>query len=272
MKNILIVGSNGMLGHDLVKVFEKKGYNVFKAIRQDFDITIEKDVENFFEGKSFDLVINSVAYTQVDKAEEEKEMAFLVNEEGARNLARSTNKRGIPIVYISTDYVFDGKRFEPNKVSDKVSPVNVYGESKLAGEIATKEANPKHYIARTSWLYGENGNNFVDTMLELAKTRSEIKVVNDQFSCPTWTVDLACGIEKLFRDASKFGVYHLCGSGQTSWYEFAKEIFRIKKLDIKVLPVTTDEFPRPATRPSMSTMDNSGLLRDWKEALRGYTG
>ena len=270
MKNILVVGSNGMLGHDLVKVFEGNGYNVCGASRNDFDITEEEEVEYFFKDKTFDFVINSAAYTQVDKAEEECELAFLVNEQGAKNLAIASNKRNIPIVYISTDYVFDGKKLELYDINDKTNPINVYGKSKLAGEIVTKKENPQHYIVRTSWLYGKNGNNFVSTMLELSKTRDQIKVVNDQMGCPTWTIELSRAIEKLFKQKSEFGIYHLCAGGRASWYELALEIFRIKKVNIKVSPVETKEFPRAASRPSFSVMNNGEYMRPWEDAISDY--
>jgi len=272
MKNILVVGANGMLSHDLIKVFKEKGYNVSSTTRKDFDITKKEEVKDFFKDKSFDLVINSAAYTQVDKAEEEKELAFLTNEEGARNLAQITSQKNIPIVYISTDYVFDGKGHESYKTCDKTNPINVYGESKLAGEIATTKANPRSYIVRTSWLYGSGGKNFVETMLELAKTKSEIKVVSDQFGCPTWTLDLSRAIEKLFREESEYAIYHLCGVGQTSWYEFAEEVFRLKNIDITVIPIETKEFPRPANRPKYSVLDNNGLIRSWQDSLRESFG
>lgn len=270
MKNILVVGANGMLGHDLVKVFSDKGYNVTASTREEFDITKIEEVEDFFKDKNFDIVVNSAAYTQVDKAEEEIDLAFLVNNKGAENLAKVTNKKNIPIIYISTDYVFDGTKNEPYRLNDKTNPISIYGKSKLAGEIATKKENSKYYITRTSWLYGRNGKNFVETMLELSRTRDEIKVVNDQFGCPTWTVELARGIERLIGEGSEFGTYHVCAQENASWYEFAKQIFEFKKIDINVTPVKTDEFPSLANRPSYSVMENSGLLRSWKEALGEY--
>ena len=270
MKNILVVGANGMLGCDLVKVFEEKKYRVSSATRKDFDVTKIEEVKDFFREKTYDLVINTVAYTQVDKSEDEREQSFLINEFGARNLAYITSQSNIPIIYISTDYVFSGEGTKLYKINDETSPINVYGESKLAGEITTRNFNPRSYIVRTSWLYGKNGTNFVDTMLELSESRSEISIVDDQFSCPTWTVELASAIEKLFREDNQFGTYHLCGSGVISWYKFAKEIFKIKKVDIKVLPVSTDAFPRAAKRPKFSAMDNNGLLRYWKKSLNEY--
>lgn len=269
MKKVLVVGANGMLGHDVLKVFEEKVYEVYSATRQDFDITKIEEVEEFFADKKFDLVVNCAAYTQVDKAEEEQELAFSVNETGAKNLAILTNKSNTPIVYVSTDYVFDGTKDSPYKVTDKTNPINVYGHSKLAGEITTIENNPKHYIARTSWLYGKNGNNFVDTMLRLSKTRDEIKVVSNQYGCPTWTYNLASDIEVLFTNNSSYGIYHLCGAQSCSWYEFAITIFKVKNINLSVLPILDSQFLSLAKRPQYSIMKSSSSS-DLVGDLQGY--
>ena len=270
MKDVLVVGANGMLGYDLVKVFREKGYNVTAATREDFDITKIEEVEKFFKDKEFDLVINSAAYTQVDKAEEEKELAFLINETGARNLAKITNKKNIAIVYISTDYVFDGTKKEPYEVTDKPNPINVYGESKLAGEIATQEENSQSYIVRTSWLYGQNGKNFVHTMLDLAKTKEEISVVNDQFGCPTWTVDLCKAIESVSSKNSNYGVYNICAVNSCSWFEFAREIFKNQLLDITVVPISSSEYVSQCSRPENSILKTSCVTSKWQESIKTY--
>lgn len=270
MKNILVVGANGMLGHDLVKVFTEEGYNVFGATRKDFDITKIEEIERFFKDKDFDLVINSAAYTQVDKAEEERELAFLINETGARNLAKITNKKNMEIVYISTDYVFDGTKKEPYEVTDKPNPINLYGESKLAGEIATQEENPQSYIVRTSWLYGQNGKNFVHTMLDLAKTRDEIRVVNDQFGCPTWTVDLCKAIESIISKNNTFGVYNICSMNSCSWFEFAQEIFENQLIDIAVIPISSSEYVSSCSRPENSILKTSCVTSKWQDAIKIY--
>jgi len=269
MKKVLIVGANGMLGSDLCQVFQKSGYDVCATTRESFDITNTQQVEDFFKNREFDLVINSAAYTKVDDAENNSELAFLINEKGASNLAKVTNNKNIPIIYISTDYVFDGKKDKPYLVSDETNPINVYGASKLAGEKETIKQNKKYYIVRTSWLYGKNGKNFVDTMISLAKNKDTIKVVDDQFGCPTWTFELAVAIKDLFENNNKFSTYQICGAGSCSWYEFAKEIFSLKNIDINVVPVHTKDFMRAANRPRFSAMSGNNLPL-WNLSLRKY--
>lgn len=270
MKKILLIGANGMFGLDAAKIFAASGYEVIKAARSDFDITNFSQVENFFSDKSFDFVINAAAYTKVDDAETNRADAFAVNAEGANNIAIATAQKNIPLVFISTDYVFDGEKNSLYLPHDKTNPQTVYGASKLAGEENVKAKNPRHYIVRTSWLYGHHGKNFVDTMLNLAKNQPVLKVVNDQFGCPTWTCDLANGIKNLIESDKPFGTYQICGAGVTSWFEFAKKIFEIAEIKVEVLPVATAEFVRPAPRPKFSAMDNAGFCRNWEEALKEY--
>ena len=256
-----------MLGSDLVQVFENANYNVLSATRKDFDITNKQEVESFFNKHNFDLAINCSAYTNVDKAESEKEQAFLVNEQGAKNIAIATAKKNVPVIYISTDYVFDGTKNSPYFPTDKPNPISVYGASKLAGEIATAKENPKHYIVRTSWLYAKHGKNFVNTMLELAKTHSEIKVVNDQIGCPTSTIELSEMIKDLVEKQNPYGIYHFCGKKAMSWFDFAKEIFKENNIDVKVTPISTEEFPRPARRPRRSILKNEKTKMEQNKPL-----
>jgi len=270
MKTILLTGAKGMFGQDAVKIFSKRGYEVIPVDIEDFNITDEVSVTNYFKDLECNFVIHAAAYTNVDLAENEREKAFLINEKGAENLAKITAEKNIPIVYISTDYVFDGEKYSVYLPDDKTNPQSVYGESKLAGEIAVKKYNPKHFITRTSWLYGKNGKNFVDTMINLSKTQPVLKVVDDQTGCPTWTYDLAEGILKIIENNSPYGVYHVCGSNSTTWYGFAKKIFELKDIKTEVLPVTTAEFPRPAKRPRNSVMENNNLCRNWEESLQKY--
>ncbi|MBM3579274.1 MAG: dTDP-4-dehydrorhamnose reductase [Alphaproteobacteria bacterium] len=270
MKRILLLGANGMFGQDAFEIFTASGYMVLKAGRGECDVTNRELVQKFFYKNDFDLVINAAAYTKVDDAESHKAEAFAVNAEGAKNVAEAANKKSVPVVFISTDYVFDGEKTSPYEVGDKTNPLSVYGASKLRGEENTRAANLQHYIIRTSWLYGKNGKNFVDTMLNMAKSQKVIRVVNDQFGCPTWTHDLAFGIKKIIEEKTPFGTYHVCGGGVTSWYEFAKKIFEIAAVDVSVTPVSTSEFPRPARRPKFSAMKNDGMCRDWREALEKY--
>ncbi|MBU6339252.1 MAG: dTDP-4-dehydrorhamnose reductase [Rickettsiales bacterium] len=270
MKNILIIGADGMFGSEAAQLFEVFGYKIIKANRASFDITDLSQIRIFLQKNPCDLVINSAAYTKVDDAESNREAAFVVNAEGAKNIAIATNEKGIPLVFISTDYVFDGSKKTHYLTSDVTNPATVYGASKLLGEQNTVKENKKSYIVRTSWLYGKNGKNFVNTMLDLSKKNNVIKVVNDQFGCPTSTHDLALGIRKLIEEEKPFGIYHICGSGVTSWYNFAKKIFEIAKVKVDVVPVTTAEFPRPAKRPEFSAMDNDGICDNWEESLRKY--
>lgn len=270
MKTILIIGADGMFGSEAAQLFEGFGYKVIKANRASFDITDLSQIRSFLQKNSCDFVINSAAYTKVDDAETNKETAFAVNAEGAKNIAIATNEKEIPLIFISTDYVFDGKKKSHYLTSDHPNPATVYGASKLLGEKNTIKENKKSYIVRTSWLYGKNGKNFVNTMLDLAKKTNVIKVVDDQFGCPTSTHDLAFGIRKLMEEEKPFGIYHICGSGVISWYNFAKKIFEIAKVKVDVVPVATAEFPRPAKRPEFSAMDNGGICGDWEESLRKY--
>jgi dTDP-4-dehydrorhamnose reductase len=269
-KTILITGAGGMFGKDAAQLFFDSGYNVLKANKADLDVTNLAQVREFFAKNKIDFVLHAAAYTKVDDAETNEDLAFLINAKGAKNVAIASNEKLVPMIYISTDYVFDGEKGAPYLPSDKTNPLNIYGASKLMGEENVKKENPKHYIARTSWLYGKNGKNFVDTMINLSKTQKSIKVVNDQFGCPTWTVDLADGVKNLIEKNMPFGTYQICGGGATSWFEFAKKIFEILKIEIEVIPVATAEFPRPAKRPKFSAMENSKMLRRWEEALHSY--
>lgn len=265
---ILVTGANGMLGQDLCPILEDEGFDVIETDIHNMDFTDSKIVENVLQKNMPDYVIHAGAYTNVDKAEAEKDLAFKINAEGTHNIAQTCKKLGISLIYISTDYVFDGKKAEKYTPEDKTNPLNIYGKSKLQGEEFVRNCD-KYYIARTSWLYGHHGKNFVETMLSLSQ-KPEIKVVDDQKGCPTWTVELANGIVKLIEEEMPYGIYHICGSGETSWYGFAKEIFRICNLDTNLIPCTTKDFPRPAIRPQNSIMENNNICRDWKTALKEY--
>ncbi|MCM1003937.1 MAG: dTDP-4-dehydrorhamnose reductase [Candidatus Gastranaerophilales bacterium] len=261
----LVTGAKGMLGQDLCPILEDNGFEVIETDIHNLDIT--KDCTEFIMAEKPDLVIHCAAYTNVDKAEEDLETARLINAVGAENIAKACAKADATMVYISTDYVFDGTKNEPYLPEDKPNPINNYGLTKLQGEEAVKKHCTKYYIARTSWLYGHHGRNFVETMISLAD-KPELKVVDDQIGCPTWTVELANGILKLLD--KPFGTYHVCGSGHTSWYGFAKEIFEQEGLKVNLNPCATEEFPRPAKRPKFSIMENNGITRDWKSALKDY--
>ena len=264
---ILVTGANGMLGQDLCPILEDAGAFVIETDVNTLDITNAGQVKQVLEDIHPDVVVHCAAYTNVDRAEDDLKTAELINVTGTENIAETCGKLGITLVYISTDYVFDGKKKEPYKPDDQVDPLNNYGMTKYEGEEAVRSLCEKYYIARTSWLYGHHGKNFVETMLAMAD-RAEIKVVDDQTGCPTWTVELANGILKLL--AKPYGTYHVCGSGSTTWYGFAKEIFARSGVEVNLRPCKTEDFPRPAKRPEYSVMDNDGICRNWQAALKDY--
>ena len=268
MKKALVTGAKGMLGQDLCPILEDNGYTVIETDVDNLDITNAKMVSEVLNSEKPDIVVHCAAYTNVDKAEEDLKTAELINYTGTENLAKTCSEVGAVLVYISTDYVFAGNGTEPYKAEDKTAPLNNYGLTKWQGEEAVRKYCKKYFITRTSWLYGIHGKNFVETMISLAD-KPELKVVDDQIGCPTWTVELANGIVKLL-DTNNYGTYHVCGSGNTSWYGFAKEIFKLAELEVNLKPCTTEEFPRPAKRPAYSVMDNNNICRNWKLALKDY--
>lgn len=269
MKKVLVTGAKGMLGHDLCPSLEDAGFETIETDVNNMDITDYKSAKEFIKNADPDIVIHCAAYTNVDKAEEEPEIAEKINVTGTENLAKICAEKDIPIVYISTDYIFDGTKKGAYEPYDKPCPINTYGLTKYRGEEAIKKHCKKFYITRTSWLYGLHGKNFVETMLSLAD-KPELKVVDDQVGCPTWTQELSDGIITLLAEEAPFGIYHVCGSGKTSWYGFAKEIFEIAGLNVNLKPCTTAEFPRPAKRPANSVMYNDNICRTWKAALKDY--
>lgn len=267
---VLITGANGMLGKDLTDVLIENEIEPILTDIDSLDITDLNSVNLVIEKYNPDYVIHCAAYTNVDGAEADKFNAYLINATGAEYVARSTANFEIPLVYISTDYVFDGEKGSPYNVSDLTNPINIYGASKLAGELAVKKYNRNSYIVRTSWLYGKHGKNFVDTMISLSLKNKELKVVSDQFGCPTWTVSLSNAIVDLIFYKKPYGIYHACGANYTTWANFAEKIFEIMNIDTKVIPVSTDEFPRAAKRPKFSAMNNSNLLEAWDKSLEKY--
>lgn len=266
---VLVTGANGMLGQDLCPILEDVGCFVYESDIETLDVTDEQQISVAIATIKPDVVIHAAAYTNVDKAEEEREIALKINEQGSANIAKACAQNNCTLVYISTDYVFDGTKNEPYLPTDDVNPINSYGLSKLKGEEAVKKYCEKYYIVRTSWLYGHHGKNFVETMISLAQN-DEVKVVTDQIGCPTWTVELANGIIKLIGAQKPFGTYHICGSGETSWYGFAKEIFEQMGFEVNLKECVTEDYPRPAKRPKYSVMNNEKSCRDWKVALRDY--
>ena len=265
---VLVTGANGMLGQDLCPILEDEDFDVVETDIHNLDITDLSCVEKVLNEEKPDYVIHCAAYTNVDKAEEDKETAHKINAIGTANLAKVCKALDITLVYISTDYVFDGTKEGKYLPTDKTNPMSVYGETKCEGEKAVQTCD-KYYITRTSWLYGHHGKNFVETMISL-KDKEELKVVDDQVGCPTWTVELAKGIVQILLEEMPYGIYQVCGSGSTSWYGFAKKIFELCGFDVNLKPCTTDEFPRPAKRPKNSIMENNKLCRNWEVALKEY--
>ncbi|MNJ40606.1 dTDP-4-dehydrorhamnose reductase [compost metagenome] len=273
---VLVTGGHGQLGRDVVDLLTKKGYEAFPVDREEMDITDFECCQQVMNTIKPHIVIHAAAYTAVDQAESDRENAFLINAYGTRNVAVMAQQLEAKLIYISTDYVFSGEGTMPRDEFHAVSPINVYGASKLAGEQFVKELHQQYFIVRTSWVYGQHGNNFVKTMLNLAKQRQEISVVHDQIGCPTYTIDLAATIIDLMQ-SSKYGTYHVSNSGQCSWYEFATAIFELSGSKATVVPVHSDSFPRPAVRPAFSVFDHMALRingfttpRPWREALEDF--
>lgn len=269
MTKILITGANGMLGQDLVPILEDEEYEIVETDVDSLNITDFEQVKKVLSNEKPDFVIHCAAYTNVDAAEEDLETAVKINVKGTENLAKVCAESDITLIYISTDYVFDGEKKEAYLPTDETNPINNYGKTKLDGEKVVQKLCKKYYIARTSWLYGHYGKNFVETMISLSD-KPELKVVDDQTGCPTWTVELSNAIADLIDEEPEYGIYHICGNGETSWYGFAKEIFKLIKKDVNLQPCKTQEFPRPAKRPKHSAMDNGGVCRNWKTALKDY--
>ncbi len=270
MKKILVTGAKGMLGQDLCPTLEDAGFDTIETDVDNLDITNFDLVQKVLKETKPDAVVHCAAYTNVDKAETDgKELANKINVIGTENLAKTCAELDIPIVYISTDYVFDGTKKAPYLPYDERNPINEYGKTKYLGEKSIEKYCSKYYITRTSWLYGLHGKNFVETMLSLAD-KPEIKVVDDQVGCPTWTQELSDGIVTLLSEEAPYGIYQICGTGKTSWYGFAKEIFELADLDVNLLPCTTEDFPRDAKRPKNSVMYNDNICRTWKAALKEY--
>ena len=272
---ILVTGASGQLGYDVVKYFESNGFDVYSPTHSELDITVKDEVTSFFQGKIIDAVIHCAAYTKVDFAEEEKNHCMLVNVCGTLNLVEQCRILGIPILYVSTDYVFSGQGDDEWEVDDPVDPVNIYGLSKLLGEEVVRSYR-EHYILRISWVFGLNGNNFVKTILKLSKTRDVINVVDDQVGSPTYTHDLAPLINEMIF-SEKFGTYHAHNSGVCSWCDFAKEICRMSGASVIVNPVKTEDYKTKAKRPANSRLSTKKTeeiynykMPPWKDALGRY--
>ena len=270
---LLVTGAAGMLGRDVMLAAGNAGHDVVGFGRTELDVTDPAGLEKKLDLERPDVVINCAAWTDVDGAEESEQAAFAVNGTGSGNIAAAAAKVGASIVYVSSDYVFDGSKGAPYVESDQVAPLSAYGRTKLAGEEATAAANKRHFIVRSAWLFGIGGGNFVETMLRLAADHGEVLVVRDQVGSPTYTWHLAYGIVRLI-EGIEFGIHHMAAAGQCSWYEFAREIFEQAKVECKVLSGTTEMLGRPAPRPPFSALtsqrEHAIRLPSWQDGLAGY--
>lgn len=272
----MVTGVKGQLGYDVVNELVKRRHEAIGVDIEEMDITDPKSVRRVITQAHVDAAVHCAAFTAVDKAEEKPELCRKVNVEGTRNIASICKDLDLKMAYISTDYVFNGTGVEPFKEYDPKGPTNVYGQSKLDGELAVTELVKKHFIVRISWAFGYNGNNFVKTMLKLGKERGAVSVVNDQIGSPTFTYDVTRLLVDMI-ETEKFGTYHGTNEGYCSWYEFACEIFDYTKMNVMVTPVDSTAFLVKATRPknsrlSKQELDRAGFVRlpDWQDALHRY--
>jgi dTDP-4-dehydrorhamnose reductase len=286
---ILVTGKNGQLGRSIqnivstdTKIGNNQSPNDFIFVgREELNLSSESSISHYFDNNKFDIIINCAAYTQVDRAEQEAELANQINNLAVKQLASIASNQRAKLLHISTDYVFDGESGKPYTETDTLNPINAYGRTKLAGEKALQTVMPMNaIIIRTSWVYSEYGNNFVSTMLRLGRERDELSVINDQMGSPTYAADLADAILEIirhnkFRDEGQTTqIYHYSGEGEISWYEFAKEIFKISRIDCKVNPIATKQYPTPAKRPRNTLMKKDKIVKvfnikisNWKSSL-----
>lgn len=270
---VLVTGAKGQLGTDLMNELAKRGIEGIGVDVEEMDITDAEVCRRVIKASGADAVIHCAAYTAVDAAEDNVELCRRINGEGTRNVAQACKEADVKLMYISTDYVFDGQGTRPWEPDDERHPLNVYGQTKYEGELAVEELSDKYFIVRIAWVFGVAGKNFIKTMLRLGKERGAVSVVDDQVGSPTYTYDLARLLVDMIQ-TDKYGRYHATNEGLCSWYEFAKEIFRQAGMDVPVTPVSSSEFPAKATRPSNSRMSKEKLsdngferLPAWQDAL-----
>ena len=273
---VLVTGAKGQLGHDVVNELENRGLDAVGVDVEEMDITDAPAVDRCIRESGADAVIHCAAYTAVDAAEDNEELCRSVNADGTYNIARVCRELDLPMMYISTDYVFDGQGERPWDPDEKRDPLNVYGQTKCEGEMAIEKLLSKYFIVRIAWVFGVNGKNFIKTMLRLGKERGAVSVVDDQIGSPTYTYDLARLLVDMIQ-TDKYGIYHATNEGLCSWYEFAQEIFRQAGMDVEVTPVSSEEFAARAKRPKNSRMNKDKLdkmgferLPSWQDALSRY--
>lgn len=277
---VLVTGAKGQLGTDVMAELKSNNIEAVGIDREELDIVDAKACEEFFDKanaeKRIDAVIHCAAYTAVDKAEDEQELSYNINALGTKNIATACKKFDMKLMYISTDYVFNGQGERPWEPDDERQPLNVYGKTKYEGELFVEEIAKKYFIVRIAWVFGIAGNNFIKTMLKLAKERDSLTVVDDQIGSPTYTADLSKLLVSMIQ-TDKYGRYHATNEGYCSWYEFAKEIFKVAKVTINVAPVDSSAYPAKAKRPANSRMEKKKLdemgfkrLPSWQDATRRY--
>jgi len=273
---VLVTGVKGQLGHDVFIELEKRGHTAIGVGSKEMDITDPRSVQSVLHDVTPDAVIHCAAYTAVDAAEDNINLCRKVNADGTKNIAVVCRELDIKMIYISTDYVFDGEGTRPWEPDDLRDPLNVYGQTKYEGELAVQKNLEKYFIVRIAWVFGLNGKNFIKTMLNLGKTRDCVTVIDDQIGSPTYTYDLSRLLVDMV-ETEKYGLYHATNEGLCSWYEFACEIFRQAGVDVKVTPVDSNSYPARAKRPKNSRMSKDKLeangftrLPDWQDALSRY--
>jgi dTDP-4-dehydrorhamnose reductase len=278
--DILLLGGAGQLGRELLSLGAARAMRMVAPGRDRLDLTSRAQIAEWLAAAPWSAVINAAAYTAVDAAERDRAAAFAVNATAPAQLAAETGRRGVPLIHISTDYVFDGRKGRPYAPDDAVNPINVYGASKLAGEEAVRAGNPRHVVVRTSWLYSPAGANFVTTMLRLARERERLRVVDDQRGCPTAARDLAAACLTLATRLAEnpagapYGVYHYAGAGETTWCGFARAIFELGRAHglnaPEVVAIGAAEYPTAAARPSDTRLDCAAIVERWGVSLRDW--
>lgn len=276
MNNILVTGSTGQLGSDVVKELLKRGYSTLSPNRSEFNLCSEDSIRNYILNSNCEAIVHCAAYTQVDKAEDEKDLCIKINATATKHIVKCAKILDIPMIYISTDYVFDGTKDGEYTENDETNPINIYGESKLAGEKYVQEILDKYYIVRTSWVFNINGKNFIETMLRLSKANNQLSIVNDQIGSPTYTKDLSRLLVDML-ETSKYGLYHATNEGYCSWYEFANTIFKLANINIDIRAINSNEYASRAKRPLNSKLSKDKLIEygfkplpNWKDALKDY--
>ncbi|RDY27411.1 dTDP-4-dehydrorhamnose reductase [Romboutsia weinsteinii] len=275
---ILVTGIKGQLGYDVIKELNKRNYEAIGVDIDEMDLTCEEQIKTCINSHKPDWIIHCAAYTAVDPAEDNEHICRKINSTSVKTIASMCKNLDIPMIYISTDYIFDGSKEGEYVEDDLANPINIYGKTKYEGELYVQSLLEKYYIVRISWVFGENGKNFIDTMLNLSKNKDKISVINDQIGSPTYTKDLAPLLVDML-ETDKYGIYHATNEGYCTWYEFAKHIFDVANIDIELKPILTSEYPSNATRPMNSKMSKEKLiqsgfkpLRSWKDAVQEYIG